>query len=234
MVRTRNTRADETVPPPDLMHVITELQRQVTEQQQTITALMNQQGNPVTPPGNPNAIPIIPAAVPVPPAPVPPVVPIPVVRQEAYLIQWQRLKPEAFSGNCEPWDAQAWLKTVESIVELLDWPEHEKVKCVSFCLTGDARMWWDRVKAKRQVNQMRWTDFETEFLEEFFHMRVTNKHYDEFTEFRQGALSVNEAVKKFNRLARTMSRASQYRKRKGQTNAEDAQTRDSPKCGRRR
>ena len=59
-------------------------------------------------------------------------------------------------------------------------------------------MWWDRVKAKRQVNQMRWTDFEAEFFEEFFHMHVTNKHYNEFIEFQQGDLSVNEAMKRFN------------------------------------
>ena len=63
-------------------------------------------------------------------------------------------------------------------------------------------MWWERVKAKRQVNLMNWTDFETEFFEEFFHTHLTNRHYDEFTEFRQGDLSVNEAVKRFNRLAR--------------------------------
>ena len=63
-------------------------------------------------------------------------------------------------------------------------------------------MWWERVRAKRPVNQMTWADFEKEFFEEFFHMRVTNRHYDEFTEFRQGNLSVEEAVKKFNRLAR--------------------------------
>ena len=58
------------------------------------------------------------------------------------------------------------------------------------------------MKAKRVINQMKWADFEAEFFEEFFHMRVTNKHYDDFTEFRQGDLSVTEAVKRFNRLAR--------------------------------
>ena len=87
-------------------------------------------------------------------------------------------------------------------MELLDCPEHEKVKCASFCLVGDARMWWERIRAKRPVNQMTWADFEREFFEDFFHMRVTNRHYDEFTEFRQGNLSVEEAVKKFNRLTR--------------------------------
>ena len=52
------------------------------------------------------------------------------------------------------------------------------------------------------MDQMTWSNFKIEFFEEFFHMRVTNKHYDEFTEFRQGDLSVDEAMKKFNRLAR--------------------------------
>ena len=94
-------------------------------------------------------MPVIPAA-----APVPPVAPVPVVRQETYLIQWLRLKPENFTGTCEPWDAQAWFKTAENIVDLLDWPVPEKIKCVSFCFSGDARMWWERVKAKRQINLM--------------------------------------------------------------------------------
>ncbi|XP_074565164.1 uncharacterized protein At2g33490-like [Curcuma longa] len=198
----RGNRTNETVNQPDLTHLVAELQRQITEQQQTINTLMNQQGNATPPPVNQ---PVIPTAPPV--TPVPPTGPVPGMRPEAYLIQWQRLKPETFSGAGEPWDAQAWFKTVESIVELLDWPEHEKIKCASFCLSGDARMWWDRVKAKRPVNEMKWTDFESEFFEEFFHMRVTNKHYDEFTEFRQGDLSEysDKAQTYFSREPRAVS-----------------------------
>ena len=41
MARRRGNRADETVTPPDLTQVVTDLQRQITEQQQVITALMN-------------------------------------------------------------------------------------------------------------------------------------------------------------------------------------------------
>ena len=44
MTRRRNARTEETVPPPDWAHVVTELQRQLTEQQQMIAAMMNQQG----------------------------------------------------------------------------------------------------------------------------------------------------------------------------------------------
>ena len=62
-------------------------------------------------------------------------------------------------------------------------------------------MSWERVESKRAVNQMSWVDFEIEFYEEFFRQRITNKQYEELIEFRQGDLPVEEAVKRFNRLA---------------------------------
>ena len=82
------------------MQVITQLQRQVVEQQQVInTLMMNQQENSDTPLAARDETPVAPLAV--------PVAPNVVVRQEAYLIQWQRLKPESFAGASEPWDSQA-------------------------------------------------------------------------------------------------------------------------------
>ena len=49
---------------------------------------------------------------------------------------------------------------------------------------------------------MSWVDFEIEFYEEFFRQQITNKQYEELMEFRQGDLPVEEAVKRFNKLAR--------------------------------
>ncbi|XP_074592496.1 uncharacterized protein LOC141848370 [Curcuma longa] len=195
------TEAGSSVPPPDLAALVVQMQKQLAEQQQEIAMLRaNQQTTPTVTPGPSVATPVVTEVPPV--QATAPAITASDPRREAYLIQWQRIKPENFSGTREPWDAQAWFKTLESTMELLDWPEHEKVKCASFCLMGDARMWWERIKTKRPINQMTWADFEKEFYEEFFHTRVTNRHYDEFTEFRQGSLSVEEAVQKFNRLAR--------------------------------
>ena len=47
---------------------------------------------------------------------------------------------------------------------------------------------------------MSWVDFETEFYEEVFRQRITNKQYEKLIEFRQGDLPVEEVVKIFNRL----------------------------------
>lgn len=49
---------------------------------------------------------------------------------------------------------------------------------------------------------MTWKDFLQEFNEYYFNMSVTRKYYNEFNNFRQGGLSVNEVVNQFNRLAR--------------------------------
>ena len=132
--------AGSSVPPPDLTALVAQLQQQLAEQQQEIALKANQQTTPPVTPVPNLTTPVITEVVPAQPAVPVPVAPVAGAKREAYLIQWQRIKPENFSGTSEPWDAQAWFKTLESTMELLDWPEHEKVKCASFCLTGDARM----------------------------------------------------------------------------------------------
>ena len=62
-------------------------------------------------------------------------------------------------------------------------------------------MWWERIKEDRDITQMIMADFETAFLDEYYHLQVTERHYQDLLEFRQGNLSVDEAVRKFNRLA---------------------------------
>ena len=85
------------------------------QQEVSVNLMVNQQPVPPTPPTINVETPVVtevpPATLEVPTAPR---------RQEAYLIQWLKLKPESFSGTTEPWDAQAWFKTLESTMELLD------------------------------------------------------------------------------------------------------------------
>ena len=111
--------AGSSVPPPDLTALVAQLQQQLAEQQQEIATLKaNQQNTPTVTP-EPNLA--TPAFIEVPPVqPTAPVASAAEAKREAYLIQWQRIKPENFSGTSEPWDAQAWFKTLESTMELLD------------------------------------------------------------------------------------------------------------------
>ncbi|GMN33421.1 hypothetical protein TIFTF001_046700 [Ficus carica] len=84
----------------------------------------------------------------------------------------------------------------------MDLTDNEKVKCAFYCLMDDARIWWEGIELSSDISQMTWEDFVQEFNEQYFNMSVTREHYDEFNNFRQGNLSVTEAVKRFNQLAR--------------------------------
>ncbi|GMN20564.1 hypothetical protein TIFTF001_047129 [Ficus carica] len=83
----------------------------------------------------------------------------------------------------------------------MDLTDIEKVKYASYCLMDDARIWWEGIELSRDISQMTWEDFVQEFNEQYFNMSVTREQYDEFDNFRQGNLSVTEAVKLFNQLA---------------------------------
>ncbi|GMN22348.1 hypothetical protein TIFTF001_047428 [Ficus carica] len=49
---------------------------------------------------------------------------------------------------------------------------------------------------------MTWEDFVDEFKKKYFNTEVMEAQQDEFNNFRQGNLSVTEAIKKFEQLAR--------------------------------
>ena len=112
------------------------------------------------------------------------------------------MKPKELSGSTDPLVAQGWLKSIELVLNFMGLTENEKVKCASYCLMDDARIWWEGIELSRGISQMTWEDFIQEFNEQYFNMSVTRVYYDEFNNFHQGNLSVTEAVKRFNQLAR--------------------------------
>ncbi|GMN27756.1 hypothetical protein TIFTF001_041075 [Ficus carica] len=121
---------------------------------------------------------------------------------EPLYLRFKRMKPKEFNGSTDPLVAQGWLKSIELVLNFMDLTDNEKVKCASYYLMDDARIWWEGIELSRDISQMTWEDFVQEFNEQYFNMSVTSEHYDEFNNFRQGNLSVTEAVKRFNQLAR--------------------------------
>ncbi|GMN22189.1 hypothetical protein TIFTF001_048972 [Ficus carica] len=66
----------------------------------------------------------------------------------------------------------------------------------------EADNWLIDLQIWRDVTQMTWEDFVEEFKEKYFNTEVIEAQQDEFNNFCQGNLSVAEAVKKFEQLAR--------------------------------
>ncbi len=105
-------------------------------------------------------------------------------------------------GSTNPIEADNWLIDIQVILNFLRLNDQEKVICASFVLKKDARLWWETVEIRRDVTQMTWEDFVEEFKERYFNTDDMETQQDEFYNFRQGNLTVAEAVQKFEQLAR--------------------------------
>ncbi|GMN27781.1 hypothetical protein TIFTF001_047870 [Ficus carica] len=174
------TRANPNPQEPDLANIIATLQRQLQEQQQEMNQLreqvaqlsQNPQANEVPPQNNH----------------VPPVAPqIPEVHQEVPL-------------------APAELQRNPPLVrEDLLYERFRRMKAPEFEGTTDpmvADNWLIDIQMRRNVANMNWQDFVAEFSTMYYNREILAVQQDEFTSFKQGSMSVMEAIKKFEQLAR--------------------------------
>ncbi|GMN54115.1 hypothetical protein TIFTF001_023248 [Ficus carica] len=144
--------------------------------------------NPIAP-----KVPVAPVAVP----------PAPLARTPEELYdKFRRMKAPEFEGSTNPIEADNRLIDLQVVLNFLRLNDQEKVLYASFMLRKDARLWWETVQIRRDVTQMTWEDFMEEFKEKYFNTEVMEAQQDEFDKFRQENLSVAEAVKKFEQLAR--------------------------------
>ncbi|GMN47059.1 hypothetical protein TIFTF001_016238 [Ficus carica] len=100
----------------------------------------------------------------------------PLVREDLLYERFRRMKVPEFEGPTNPIAADNWLIDIQVILDFMRPTKQEKVLCASFALKKDARHWWMTVQMRRDVTLMSWQDF--------------------------GSMTVIEAVKKFEQLAR--------------------------------
>ncbi|WP_265653245.1 retrotransposon gag family protein, partial [Escherichia coli] len=144
-----------------------------------------------------------PPAEPVPPAPF--IAPVPVHQErtpEELYEKFRRMNAPEFEGSSDPIEADNWLVDIQFILDFMRLDENEKVRCAAFQLKKDARLWWESVRIQHDVNTMDWTAFVGLFRGRYFNEDMMEAHKDELDNFRQGNLSVAEAVVKFEQLAR--------------------------------
>ncbi|KAL5583320.1 hypothetical protein UlMin_015762 [Ulmus minor] len=80
--------------------------------------------------------------------------------------------------------------------------DRERVLCASYMLKKDARHWWGAVKLRRDVGTMSWNDFVGEFNHKYYNPTALRAQQNEFLNLKQGSMTVMEAVRKFEQLAR--------------------------------
>ena len=75
-----------------------------------------------------------------------------------------------------------------------------KIKRIAFQLEEESQVWWDWVKASRDLEAMTWEEFHELFMGKFFPTSAPYAKAREFLKMKQGMMTVLEYVAKFTEL----------------------------------
>ena len=77
-----------------------------------------------------------------------------------------------------------------------------RIRLVAFQLEGESQVWWDWVKASRNLEPMTWEEFCELFMGKYFPASTQHAKAREFLELKQGTMIVLKYVAKFTKLSR--------------------------------
>ena len=117
----------------------------------------------------------------------------------------QRFKahhPPTFMGVSDPMVADHWFRQVEKILEASEITfDALRIRLVAFHLEGESQVWWNRVKASRDLEAMTWKEFRELFMDKYFLASARHTKARELLELKQGTMTMLEYVAKFTELA---------------------------------
>ena len=98
--------------------------------------------------------------------------------------------------------ANHWFGQVEKIMEAMEITSNAtKINLAAFQLEGESQVWWDWVKASRDLEAMTWEEFCELFMGKFFPESARHSKAREFLQLKQGTMTMLEYVAKFTELA---------------------------------
>ncbi|KAH7843748.1 hypothetical protein Vadar_020347 [Vaccinium darrowii] len=126
--------------------------------------------------------------------------------------QFIDLGAKEFSGTIDPTEAENWLKDAVRILNRMGVANDDKVDLVTFMFKGEALHWWEATERLLTMpvpgvvpvvpQRITWARFEKAFDEQYFPESYKYEKENEFTDLRQGRMSVTEYEAKFTELSR--------------------------------
>lgn len=112
-----------------------------------------------------------------------------------------------FSGRSNPTAADNWRKKLERNFDNARCPHEYRRDLAVQYLKDEALVWWEKVVAQVHGRyELTWEDFKTEFSRKYFPREAMDRMENEFTELRQGNMTVREYEEEFDRLSRFSGR----------------------------
>jgi hypothetical protein len=100
-------------------------------------------------------------------------------------------------------DAEDWLKGVEKKFVISQCTDREKVLFTAHQLYGTATNWWETYcNTHANVNTITWNEFKARFRTHYVSRGTMKLKRKEFTDLKQGGMTVNEYLDSFIQLSR--------------------------------
>ncbi|XP_073137266.1 uncharacterized protein [Henckelia pumila] len=123
---------------------------------------------------------------------------------EALLKRFQYFRPPYLNGKENPVDCESWLEDIDQLFESLDYSDDRRVRLIIHQLQGVAKSWWMTTKRAKENKgtAITWALFRAEFYKRFFPASYRKDKGAEFSNLRQGSMSIEDYVAKFDSLLR--------------------------------
>ena len=106
--------------------------------------------------------------------------------------QFKELGPPEFHGKPDPLQAEAWVKQITKIFDVLRCTEDQKVPFATFMLRGEADHWWESIKRTHHMAlEMSWAEFQELLNEKYFSESIRHMKEVEFITLEQGNMTVS-------------------------------------------
>ncbi|KAL5540527.1 hypothetical protein UlMin_045649 [Ulmus minor] len=119
--------------------------------------------------------------------------------------RFRKQGPPTFEGSNDPLAAEEWLRNIERILDFMKLSNQERIMCATYKLTKDARYWWEVTGQTKDLETLSWIEFVQMFNRKYFNPTMLLSKEAEFNNIQQGNMTVDEAVLRFDRLARLCS-----------------------------
>jgi hypothetical protein len=114
-----------------------------------------------------------------------------------------RTHPTTFSQGKDPMEVEDWLKGVEKKLVIAQRTDRENVLFATYQLFGTAASWWETYcNTHADVDSIMWNEFKAHFHNHYVPRGTMKLKKKEFTDLKQGGMTVNEYLNSFIQLSR--------------------------------
>ncbi|XP_010930932.1 uncharacterized protein [Elaeis guineensis] len=129
----------------------------------------------------------------------------PISSMESYYKRFRRLNPSLFEGKPDPLIVEIWIREMEKMFDILQYPKNVKVRLAVLMLKENAEFWWTTIKIifGNNNDQLTWKEFKEIFYDQYFPEIMRLIKENEFLALKQkDNMTILEYANKFNELGR--------------------------------